>query len=238
MDKIIEKITDELYKNSSQEAKLSSDRYHKDKLEIIGVRVPEVRRISRNNFPKEYTTDQIFEICDKLYNLKYELTIVANAWLRYIQKDIKAKHFKYFDKWVKTKVNNWATCDDLCTGPLGKFFRDLPKQDFEKNYLPYINKWSVSKNKWERRAAAVSLIPSVEANSKIDVALDISTILLEDQEDIVRKGYGWLLKDATKCFEKEIIDFVTKNVDKMPRVSFRYAIEKLNPEVKSKLMKL
>ncbi|MEN1760405.1 DNA alkylation repair protein [Anoxynatronum sibiricum] len=66
--------------------------------------------------------------------------------------------------------------------------------------------------------------------------LEIADILLMDQDDLVRKGYGWMLKAASEAHQQEIHDYVMKRKTEMPRTSLRYAIEKMPKELKAAAM--
>jgi 3-methyladenine DNA glycosylase AlkD len=61
--------------------------------------------------------------------------------------------------------------------------------------------------------------------------------LLSDSDDLVQKGYGWMLKAASESHQKEVFDFVIKNRSTMPRTALRYAIEKMPKELKVEAMK-
>ena len=61
--------------------------------------------------------------------------------------------------------------------------------------------------------------------------------LLIDQDIMVQKGYGWMLKEASNHYPKEVFDYVMKNRREMPRTALRYAIEKLSPEHRIEAMK-
>ena len=65
----------------------------------------------------------------------------------------------------------------------------------------------------------------------------IAGILLTDTNDLVQKGYGWMLKAASQAYPMEVFDYVMSKKAAMPRTAFRYAIEKLSPELKAKAMK-
>jgi 3-methyladenine DNA glycosylase AlkD len=60
--------------------------------------------------------------------------------------------------------------------------------------------------------------------------------LLLDKEDLVQKGYGWLLKVSSEENEKKVFDYVMKNKGKIPRTALRYAIEKMPKNLKKKAM--
>jgi 3-methyladenine DNA glycosylase AlkD len=61
--------------------------------------------------------------------------------------------------------------------------------------------------------------------------------LSTDQDVMVQKGYGWMLKEASNHYPKEVFDYVMKNRREMPRTALRYAIEKLSPEHRIEAMK-
>ena len=56
------------------------------------------------------------------------------------------------------------------------------------------------------------------------------------KDDLVQKGYGWMLKAASEAHCNEVFDFVMKNKDIMPRTALRYAIEKMPKELKAMAM--
>jgi len=83
-----------------------------------------------------------------------------------------------------------------------------------------------------RRAAAVSLIIPARKGKFLHDILEIADILLLDKEDMVQKGYGWMLKEASKKNQREIFEYVFKKRSVMPRTALRYAIEKMPADLK------
>ena len=61
-------------------------------------------------------------------------------------------------------------------------------------------------------------------------------MLLLDQDFLVQKGYGWMLKEAGDRYSIEVFRYIIKDKEEMSRVALRYAIEKLSPELKKKAM--
>ena len=61
-------------------------------------------------------------------------------------------------------------------------------------------------------------------------------MLLTDEDDMVQKGYGWLLKEESRKHQKEVFNYVFKNRKVMPRTALRYAIELMPKELKTKAM--
>ena len=80
------------------------------------------------------------------------------------------------------------------------------------------------------------MIYALRKKKYLENAFSIANILLEDQDDLVQKGYGWMLKEASNVYLYEIYNFVKKNKKKMPRTALRYAIEKMPKEMKIELM--
>ena len=60
--------------------------------------------------------------------------------------------------------------------------------------------------------------------------------MLVDTEDLVQKGYGWMLKVASKTHQEEVFEYVIRNREVMPRTAFRYAIEKMPEELRRQAM--
>jgi len=65
----------------------------------------------------------------------------------------------------------------------------------------------------------------------------IADRLLLDKDDMVQKGYGWMLKEASEQHPDEVYQYVLKHRKDMPRTALRYAIEKMPPEMKAEAMK-
>jgi 3-methyladenine DNA glycosylase AlkD len=97
--------------------------------------------------------------------------------------------------------------------------------------------WSRSKNSWKKRASAVSLIILARKGFFLAEIFEIADTLISDPDDLVQKGYGWMLKAASEAHQTEVFDFVVSRKGIMPRTAFRYAIEKMPPERRAEAMK-
>ena len=122
---------------------------------------------------------------------------------------------------MKKHVTNWAACDTFCGGAVGEFLLRFPE------FLPRVKGWAKSGNRWLRRAAAVALIPALKHEKYVSQAYETADILLSDADDMVQKGYGWMLKELANKRPREVFRFVLARKDKMPRTALRYAIEKM-----------
>jgi 3-methyladenine DNA glycosylase AlkD len=229
----MKKIRQRLKQNSDETTRKSGQRFFKEKIKIYGVKSTVVVKIAKESFKeiKEKEKNEIFEMCEELWQSGYlEESFVACNWSFALHKKFEKKDFKIFEKWIEKYISNWASCDTFCNHTMGEFLEMYPE------FLAKLKKWAKSKNKWVRRASAVSLIVPARKGKFLKDVFEISDILLQDKEDMVQKGYGWMLKVASQAYQKEVFDYVMKNKEKMPRTALRYAIEKMPKEFKIKAM--
>lgn len=209
------------------------DYFKMDVSNYYGVRIPLVREIANQYFKEisQHDIDDIFTLCEELLKTKnYEHKVIAFHWSYKCKKQFQRKHFMIFESWIKTYVDDWSDCDDLCTHSLGYIVFQYPE------FLPNVQQWASSNNRWMRRASAVTLIYSARKGAHLDSIFSTAHILLLDKDDMVQKGYGWMLKEASKKSLEDVFKFVIKNKTKMPRTALRYAIEKMPDEYKKSAM--
>ena len=233
MSIIINKIRRELKENSDENTKRSGQNFFKEKIKSYGVKTAIVRKIAKKYFHdiKDKNKTEIFNYCEELWRSGYiEESFIACNWSYFIHKNYEPQDFKVFEKWINNYVCNWASCDTLCNHTIGAFVEMYP------DYLSDLKKWAKSKNRWMRRASAVSLIIPARQGKFLKEIFDIADTLLSDQDDLVQKGYGWMLKEAGRTHQKEIFNYIIKNKMIMPRTALRYAIEKMPEELKIKAM--
>jgi 3-methyladenine DNA glycosylase AlkD len=233
MKEILDKVRSELLEASDDKAREASQRYFKEEVKLYGIRARQIRDIAGNNFRtvRKLEKDQIFSLCEELWKSGMtEETLVACLWTERITRQFTAGDFETLQRWIFHYVNNWASCDTLCNHTVGDFMQMYP------SYLDELRKWALSENRWVRRASAVTLIVPARKGKFLDDIFDIAGILLEDKDDMVQKGYGWMLKAASEAHQQEVFDFVMINKSRMPRTALRYAIEKMPAELRSQAM--
>ncbi len=105
------------------------------------------------------------------------------------------------------------------------------------DHVREMRNWAQSENRWARRASAVSFIIPARKGVFLEDIFDLADILLHDTDDLVQKGYGWMLKAASQAHQSGVFEYVMKRKMNMPRTALRYAIEKMPKELKQKAMK-
>jgi 3-methyladenine DNA glycosylase AlkD len=234
--KILDQIRQALINSIDTKSLALSDRYFKqgEAAKVHGVGMADVNKIAKIGFQqiKEYPKQTIFELCEDLWKPGYlEEAVVACIWSESLHKKYESADFAIFERWLSSYVTNWADCDTLCNHTIGLFMMMYP------NYIAKLKEWAKSSNRWVRRGAAVTLIIPARKGLFLDDIFEIADILLLDKDDLVQKGYGWMLKAASKAHQIEVFDYVMKNKATMPRTALRYAIEKMPADLKAEAMK-
>ena len=118
-------------------------------------------------------------------------------------------------------INNWDLVD--CSAPqvVGGFLMDKSKEP--------LFKLAKSKSLWERRIAIVSTQHFIR-HEEFDETLAISRMLLEDEEDLIHKAAGWMLREVGKKDQSVLEGFLDRHGAVMPRTMLRYAIERFPPD--------
>lgn len=234
MSAIVELVRKRLIENSDEKTKAGSKRYFKEQIETYGVKSAVVGQISKEIFSQvaDFSKDEIFELCEELWKSGIlEESFIACNWSYAVRKQLIESDFSIFERWVNHYVSNWASCDTFCNHTIGAFLQLYPQ------FVQKMKEWTHSPNRWVKRASAVSFIlPARKGLFKEDI-FDIANNLLLDTDDMVQKGYGWMLKSLADSYEDEVFQYVLSKRAVMPRTALRYAIEKMPPDKKQEAMK-
>ena len=230
---IIHALRKELEESGDVKIQLSGQHFFKEEIKSYGIATPVVTKIAKKHFTevKSKTKKEIFELCDTLWQSGYiEESFIACHWSYSVRKNYSPDDIKVFEKWIKNYVSNWASCDTLCNHTVGEFLEMYPIK------ISVLKEWATSKNRWVRRASSVSLIIPAKHGKFLNDIFEIADILLSDSDDLVQKGYGWMLKAASQANQKQIFEYIMKKKTGMPRTALRYAIEKMPLELKTQAM--
>jgi 3-methyladenine DNA glycosylase AlkD len=220
--------------NIQEDTLNSKKRFFKEEVKLLGLSVSEVTKISKHFYQtiKDSPKEDIFALCDELWKSGYsEEAYIACHFSYYISRKYEPADFRVFERWVNEYVTNWATCDTLCNHTVGTIVEKYPEN------IEELKKWAKSPNRWVKRAAAVSLIIPARRGLFMNDIFEIADILLTDTDDMVQKGYGWMLKAASETHTEAVLNFVIARKAVMPRTALRYAIEKMPSDMKAEAMK-
>ena len=156
-----------------------------------------------------------------------EEKILAVTMLQGIVGEFGKPEFKLFESWLD-RISTWADHDALVHYLIGA---DDCSQRF---ILARPHRWANSKDRWHQRAAAVSLIHSTRQHKHFDHIQRVTEILLPSDDDMVRKGVGWLLREAAKFNPQQTVEYLMTIRDRTPRLVLRTACETLPEGTKVK----
>jgi 3-methyladenine DNA glycosylase AlkD len=234
MDPVITCIRQELKGLADEKTRTISQRFFKEELSCYGIKTPVVTALAKKYWKeiKHREKREIFALCEELYRSgQLEESFIVSTWVYALSGRYGREDLAVFRRWIDTYITNWASCDGFCNHTMGAFIEQYPE------YTAELKTWTQSKNRWMRRAAAVSLIVPAKHGKFLPEAIEIADLLLIDTDDMVQKGYGWLLKEASRHHQREVFEYVMRNRRVMPRTALRYAIELIPKDLKAEAMK-
>ncbi|MEO8377682.1 MAG: DNA alkylation repair protein, partial [Candidatus Sumerlaeota bacterium] len=93
-----------------------------------------------------------------------------------------------------------------------------------------------SSNIWERRIAIIAT-HDFNLAGNVEPTMEIAAMLLGDDQDLIHKATGWMLREAGKKNKNRLLEFLRANHDALPRTSLRYAIERFPAEQRAAMLK-
>ena len=186
------------------------------------------------NTAKEFSNISLGEINKLLDSDYYEIRMGAVSIMDYQAKDKKTpqeQKKELFELYLNRhdRLNNWDFVDRGAYNIIGEYLMDKPRD------LLYA--LAKSKNLWERRTAIVSTYAFIK-KGQVDDTFAIAELLINDEEELVNKAVGSWVREAGKKDEKKLKAFLDKHASTMPRVTLRYAVEKLSKQDKAQYMNL
>jgi len=234
IEEVLSEIRSALKQSVDAHTKQTAQNFFKEQVLFYGVKVATVKKIAVKYYPKNtnLTKEDMFSICEELLKSDYsEEAFIAAEWSYRLRKKYEVRDFHIFEDWLHKYINTWAKCDTLCNHTIGAFIEQYPQ------YIQNLKQWARSENRWVRRGAAVTLVLPARHGKFLEDVFEIADILMQDEDDLVRKGYGWMLKEASRIHQQEVFDYVERNKAIMPRTALRYAIEKMPKDLRQQAMK-
>jgi len=229
MSAIIEQIRRDLVSNSDEKTRISGERFFKEPVKLHGLKSAASENIGKEHYSKikGKPKSEVFDLCEELWQSGYmEEAFIACNWSYNVKREYVPDDIRTFERWIGDYVTNWATCDTFCNHTVGTLIEMYPEK------ISYLKKWAKMSGRWMKRASAVTLIVPARKGLFLKDIVEIADILLIDKDDMVQKGYGWMLKAASQANQELVFDYVVRNKAVMPRTSLRYAIEKMPRDLK------
>jgi len=172
----------------------------------------------------------LVKIADELFaGTALEEKIAAIFLLEKMDAHFRDAEFKTFEAWLD-RVSNWADHDGLVHYLIGPMIAAKPDR------AGAVFRWAKSPNRWHRRAACVALIQGTRRRMFFPQIKQLSDSLLADEDDMVQKGLGWLLRETTKYDAKRTVPYLMKIRGRAPRLVLRTACETLPTKARKRIL--
>jgi 3-methyladenine DNA glycosylase AlkD len=207
--------------------------FFKDEIKSHGWYTADLRRAAvrfRREVRKERGLDFLIEVADRLFSGSVlEEKIVAVFLLEKLDREFGDTEFKLFETWLD-RISSWADHDALVHDLIAPMIASKPAR------AKTVFHWAKSANRWHRRAACVALIRGSRAKMFFPEITKLSDFLLADQDDMVQKGLGWLLRETAKFDAKRTVPYLMEIRRRAPRLVLRTACETLTPAVRKRVL--
>ncbi len=207
--------------------------FFKEEVKSRGWRTAELRKVAvrfRRTIANEQGMEFVVQVADELFSGDFlEEKAFAVFLLQGRTGELGDREFRLFSSWLD-RVTNWADHDALAHYLLSPMVAEEPR------YCPEVLQWAKSPNRWRRRAACVALIWGARKKQLFAEIVRTSDMLLNDEDDMVQKGLGWLLREAAKYDAMRTVPYLMKIRGRAPRLVLRTACEKLSASARKRVL--
>ncbi|GAB3709957.1 DNA alkylation repair protein [Mariniluteicoccus flavus] len=199
---------------------------------FVGVSVPALRAIARDA-RKSVTLDDLDSLLD---NDIHEVRLLAAILLSELSKPKRTPpriKDAIVDLVVRRtdRLDNWDLVDTVAPHTLGPWLVGKSTEKRDAVLDPLVT----SPLLWRRRLAMVAMLGPIRAGETA-LPLSVAARLLHDDEDLIHKAVGWMLKELGSRDRAAVAAFLEKHAATMPRTALRYAVEKHEPGVRRRLL--
>ncbi len=207
--------------------------FFKEEIKSHGWYTADLRRAMRQ-LRREMLNEQDFDfllgVADELFSgSMLEEKIAAVFLLEKMDAQFGDREFKLFESWLDS-ISSWADHDALVHDLIAPMVAANPAR------VKKVFRWAKSAKRWHRRAACVALIRGTRAKMFFPEIVKLSDALLADDDDLVQKGLGWLLRETAKYDPKRTVPYLMKIRGRAPRLVLRTACETLAPTLKKRIL--
>ena len=211
-------------------------RFFKEEVQSRGWYTAELRKFAvrfRRSIARERGMDFLVQVADNLFSGRIlEEKVMAVFLLEKQTRNFGDKEFQLFASWLD-RVTSWADHDALAHYLLAPMVAAGPAR------CRQVFLWAKSRNRWRRRAACVALIRGARERRFFQQIVRLSNQLLhnQDEDDMVQKGLGWLLRETAKADPRRTVPYLMKIRKNAPRLVLRTACETLPVATRQRVLR-
>lgn len=193
---------------------------------FVGIRAPVLRTLA-----KTYQQTEVKEL-EKLLEspIHEERVLTLLILIRKLAKADEAMRKRVYQLYLaKTAfINNWDLVDCSAEHIVGRYLLDKSKRPLYSLVR--------SRSLWERRISIIATFCYIKMGL-FDETFKIAEMLLNDDEDLIHKAVGWMLREVGKRHLQTEKVFLRSHYRSMPRTMLRYAIEKFPETERQRYLK-
>jgi 3-methyladenine DNA glycosylase AlkD len=207
--------------------------FFKEEIKSRGWYTAELRKVAvrfRRTILRERGLDFLVKVTDHLFRGSIlEEKVFAVLMLEKITDQLGEDEFRLFESWLP-RISSWADHDGLVHYLIAPLVVADPRR------VKRLFVWAKSSSRWHRRAACVGLIQGTRRSMFLPEVQRLAAILLRDQDDMVQKGLGWLLRETVKADARRTVPYLLKIRQGVPRLVLRTACETLPKQVRQRML--
>ena len=207
--------------------------FFKEEVQSRGWYTAELRKVAvrcRRTIVREQGVEFLLRVADKLFRGRIlEEKVFAVFLLEKLVDEFDGAEFRLFESWL-SRISGWADHDGLV------HYLIAPMIVSKTSRARHVFVWARSKNRWYRRAACVALIQGTRRKMFLPQIIRLSNLLLQDEDDMVQKGLGWLLRETVKHNAPQAVPYLHEIRGHAPRLVLRTACETLAVAERRKIL--
>lgn len=207
--------------------------FFKEEVKSRGWYTAELRKVAirfRRTIIREQNLAFLIRVADQLFRGRVlEEKVFAVFLLESLTNEFGDPEFRLFESWL-SRITSWADHDSLV------HYLISPMVAAKTLRAGSVFVWTKSPDRWHRRAACVALIRGARQKKLLPQVKRLTKILLGDEDDMVQKGLGWLLRETVKYNAPAIIPFLHQIKPRAPRLVLRTACETLSSSQRKSIL--
>lgn len=192
---------------------------------VLGMPVPAQRAVARA--ARDLPLDEVaLLLASPVHEHRFvALVILVERYRRAGREEATALSAFYLRH--RAGVDNWDLVDVSAPTLLGGELVDGPRE--------VLDTLAGSIDLWDRRIAVVATSALIR-RGEFGPTLSLCERLLDDPHHLMHKACGWMLREVGKRDEAVLVGWLDRHRARMPRTMLRYAIERLDPATRARLM--
>jgi len=202
-------------------------------LKVYGVRVPELRGISRlwHRSHKQVSRQDLLALVEALWNGgAREEAVLAIELLQRYSRWIPELTWQDFERW-RVKLDNWEVTDGLGARVLAPWLLADPDQR-----LHHLQELIADPGVWSRRLALVATVPINRGHTGLtlpDLTLELVDQVKTKRDSMIVKAVSWALRELTKTHPERVAAYLDENEDQLAAQAVREVRNKLRTGLKN-----